>query len=44
VSGSGSGHHVGLSQWGANGMAKAGFDYQQIVKFYFTGVQVGPAA
>lgn len=44
VSGSGSGHHVGLSQWGANGMAKAGFDYQQIIKFYFTGVQVGPAA
>lgn len=44
VSGSGSGHHVGLSQWGANGMARAGFDYQQIIKFYFTGVQVGPAA
>lgn len=43
VSGTGSGHHIGLSQWGANGMAKAGFDYQQIIKFYFTGVQVGPA-
>lgn len=44
VKGTGNGHHVGMSQWGANGMAVAGFGYEDIIKFYFTGVQVGPAA
>ena len=44
VTGTGNGHHIGLSQWGANGMANAGFSYEDIIKFYFTGVQVGPAA
>ena len=44
VAGTGNGHHIGLSQWGANGMANAGFSYEDIIKFYFTGVQVGPAA
>ena len=44
VTGTGNGHHIGLSQWGANGMANGGFSYEDIIKFYFTGVQVGPAA
>lgn len=33
--GIGFGHGVGLSQWGAEGMAEAGFDYKQIVSFYY---------
>ncbi len=36
----GSGHGVGLSQYGANGMAKEGYDYKQILKHYYTGVEV----
>ena len=38
--GSGWGHSVGMSQWGAYAMAKQGFDYEEILKFYFTGVSV----
>lgn len=39
-SGRGNGHGVGMSQYGAQGMAKAGFTYDAIIKFYFTGVDV----
>ena len=38
--GSGWGHSVGMSQWGAYGMAQQGFDYEEILKFYFTGIQI----
>lgn len=38
--GRGNGHGVGMSQYGAQGMAKAGFTYDAIIKFYFTGVDV----
>jgi len=38
--GMGHGHGVGLSQSGANGMAKHGFDYREIVEHYFTGISV----
>ena len=34
------GHSVGMSQWGAYGMAQQGFDYEEILKFYFTGIQI----
>ncbi len=34
----GYGHGVGMSQYGANGMAKAGYSYEQILKHYYTGV------
>jgi stage II sporulation protein D len=34
----GSGHGVGMSQWGAEGMAKAGNTAQQIVEHYYSGV------
>lgn len=34
----GYGHGVGLCQYGANGMAKAGHDYRQIITTYYTGV------
>ena len=33
----GYGHGVGLSQYGANGMAKNGFDYIQILSHYYPG-------
>ncbi|SBW03735.1 SpoIID/LytB domain protein [uncultured Eubacteriales bacterium] len=38
--GSGWGHNVGMSQWGANAMAKAGKTYREILTFYYTGVEV----
>ena len=38
--GSGWGHSVGMSQWGAYGMAQQGFDYKEILKFYFTGIEI----
>lgn len=41
VSGKGSGHNVGMSQWGAYAMASKGMTYDQIIKFYFTGVTIG---
>ena len=36
----GSGHGVGLSQYGANGMAKEGYTCKQILKHYYTGVEI----
>ena len=42
VSGTGWGHNVGLSQWGAKGRADAGWSYQQILEYYFTGARVIP--
>ncbi|MFA7411454.1 MAG: stage II sporulation protein D [Tissierellaceae bacterium] len=36
----GYGHGVGMSQWGANGMAKNGSDYEEILRHYYTGVEV----
>lgn len=36
----GYGHGVGLSQWGAQGMAKSGYSYDQILKHYYTGANV----
>jgi len=39
--GSGSGHNVGMSQWGANAMARQGFTYEDILTFYYTGTMLG---
>lgn len=41
VTGTGNGHNVGMSQWGAFAMAQQGYNYQQILQFYYTGVTVG---
>ncbi len=41
IAGSGWGHNVGMSQYGAKAMAELGFTYDEILKFYFTGVDVG---
>jgi len=35
ISGKGSGHGLGLSQWGARGMAAQGSNYQQIIYYYY---------
>lgn len=43
-SGSGWGHSVGMSQYGAWAMASAyGFDFKQIIGFYYTGVSLTSA-
>lgn len=36
----GYGHGVGLSQYGANGMANADYNYKDIIRHYYTGVSV----
>lgn len=36
----GYGHGVGMSQWGANGMAKEGHDYTEILKHYYKGTEI----
>lgn len=36
----GSGHGVGMSQYGAQGMAKEGFDYKAIIDHYYQGVKI----
>ncbi|GBD92799.1 amidase enhancer precursor [bacterium BMS3Abin05] len=38
--GAGSGHGVGLCQWGAMGMAKAGYRYDQILQQYYRGTKL----
>jgi stage II sporulation protein D len=35
ISGKGNGHGVGMSQWGAIGMAQKGSDYRQIIEHYY---------
>ncbi|WP_051363427.1 SpoIID/LytB domain-containing protein [Deinococcus murrayi] len=37
LEGSGAGHGVGLSQYGALGMARAGTDHRRILSFYYPG-------
>jgi stage II sporulation protein D len=36
----GYGHGVGMSQYGANGMAKDGYSYQQILKYYYNDINI----
>ena len=42
LKGSGWGHGLGMSQWGASGMAKEGYNYQDILKYYYTGISLTP--
>lgn len=39
-SGKGWGHGVGMSQYGAKGMAQSGFTYDQILKCFYTGIEI----
>lgn len=41
LKGSGYGHGLGMSQYGALGMAGQGYNYQDILKYYYYNVQVG---
>ena len=36
----GFGHGVGMSQYGANGMAKEGYTYDQILKHYYKNIEI----
>lgn len=38
----GSGHGVGMSQYGANGMAKKGYTCEEILSHYYSGITVYP--
>lgn len=40
ITGSGNGHGVGLSQWGARGLAALGWSYEQILGYYYQGVSL----
>lgn len=38
--GKGWGHGVGMSQYGANSLGKKGYKYDEILKYYYTGIEV----
>ena len=40
----GYGHGVGMSQYGANELARQGKSWQEILRWYYTGVTIGPAS
>ena len=42
--GTGSGHGVGLCQWGARVQAEKGRNYEQILSFYFPGAEISEIA
>jgi SpoIID/LytB domain protein len=43
ITGSGDGHGVGMSQYGALGFAEHGWSYQRILAHYYTGTTLGQA-
>ncbi len=40
VKGRGFGHHLGLCQWGAREMVRDGWDYKQILQFYYPSTRL----
>ena len=44
VSGRGYGHGVGMSQYGAYGMARAGRTHAEILRHYYTGIELGKSS
>ena len=40
ITGTGSGHNVGMSQYGAKAMAELGYTFEDILYFYFTGISL----
>ena len=44
IYGGGYGHGVGMSQNGAQGMAKEGKDYKEILEFFYEGAEIREAA
>ncbi len=43
IGGRGYGHGIGMSQWGAKGMAEQGFAYREILSHYYRGTNVEKA-
>lgn len=43
IRGAGYGHGIGMSQYGAYGMAREGFEYSAILRHYYTGTKLGVA-
>ena len=42
--GSGDGHGIGMSQWGAYGLAQIGWSHGQILKHFYAGTAVGTSS
>ncbi|NCN11492.1 MAG: SpoIID/LytB domain-containing protein [Leptospira sp.] len=40
IKGLGNGHGVGMSQWGAHGMAEENYNYRAILKHYYPGIDL----
>lgn len=40
LTGNGYGHGLGMSQWGARGLAEQGYDYKQILQHYYIGITI----
>lgn len=40
INGKGWGHGLGMSQWGAKNMAEQGFEFEQILTFYYTDTHI----
>ena len=40
IQGSGSGHNLGMSQYGAKAMAELGYTYDEILEFYYTDITI----
>ena len=40
ITGGGFGHNIGMSQWGAYAMGQQGYSYEEILKFYYTGITI----
>lgn len=40
ITGTGNGHNVGMSQYGAKAMAEEGYDYIDILEFYYTDIDI----
>lgn len=41
ITGTGNGHNVGMSQYGAKAMAELGYSYKEILNFYYTDITIG---
>lgn len=44
LNGGGFGHGIGMSQYGADGLARSGADWQEILLFYYKGAEIVTAA
>lgn len=40
ITGTGNGHNVGMSQYGAKAMAELGYDFREILGFYYTDITI----